>query len=140
MKANQPLSGIKVLLVDDSNTIRRSGELFLTQEGCTVILSDDGFDCLSKAVEHRPDIILLDVMMPRLDGYQTCALLKNHPEFKDTPIVLITGKDKLTDQARGKLAGADQYLKKPFSKVKLMDAVLHHTRRKPGQRQETGQP
>jgi twitching motility two-component system response regulator PilG len=129
VSANQPLAGVKVLLVDDSNTIRRSGEMFLAQEGCTVILSDDGFDCLGKAVEHRPDIILLDIMMPRLDGYQACALLKNHPEFADTPVVLITGKDTLADQARGKLAGADQYLKKPFSKVKLMEAVLHHTKR-----------
>jgi twitching motility two-component system response regulator PilG len=118
-----PLSGIKVVLIDDSNTIRRSGEIFLSQAGCQVMLAEDGFDGLSKVVDTRPDVIFVDVMMPRLDGYQTCALIKNNPEFKNTPVVMLTSKDSLFDRARGKLVGSDQYLTKPFSKKSLIDAV-----------------
>jgi twitching motility two-component system response regulator PilG len=118
-----PLSGIKVVLIDDSNTIRRSGEIFLSQAGCQVMLAEDGFDGLSKVVDTRPDVIFVDVMMPRLDGYQTCALIKNNPEFKGTPVVMLTSKDSLFDRARGKLVGSDQYLTKPFSKKSLIDAV-----------------
>ncbi|OHC82333.1 MAG: two-component system response regulator [Sideroxydans sp. RIFOXYD2_FULL_59_7] len=121
------LAGVSVLLIDDSNTIRRSGEIFLTQAGAKVILAEDGFDGLSKVVDHKPDIIFVDVMMPRLDGYQTCALIKNHRDFKDVPVVMLTSKDTLFDRARGKLVGSDQYLTKPFSKKSLIEAVIAHT-------------
>ncbi|MBU1214425.1 MAG: response regulator [Gammaproteobacteria bacterium] len=121
------LAGISVLLIDDSNTIRRSGEIFLTQAGAKVVLAEDGFDGLSKVVDHKPDIIFVDVMMPRLDGYQTCALIKNHRDFKDVPVVMLTSKDTLFDRARGKLVGSDQYLTKPFSKKSLIEAVIAHT-------------
>ncbi|MEI7841495.1 MAG: response regulator [Gallionellaceae bacterium] len=130
MSESLPLSGIKVVLIDDSNTIRRSGEIFLSQAGCQVILAEDGFDALSKVVDQKPQIIFVDVMMPRLDGYQTCALLKNHPEFKNIPIVMLTSKDSLFDRARGKLVGADQYLIKPFTKKSLVDAVSLHTQQR----------
>ncbi len=126
------LAGIRVVLIDDSNTIRRSGEIFLSQAGCKVVLAEDGFDGLSKVVDNRPDIIFVDVMMPRLDGYQTCALIKNHAEFKDTPVVMLTSKDSLFDRARGKLVGADQYLTKPFSKKSLIEAVAMHTTKHSG--------
>lgn len=121
------LAGKTVLLIDDSNTIRRSGEIFLSQAGAKVILAEDGFDGLSKVVDHKPDIIFVDVMMPRLDGYQTCALIKNHRDFKDIPVVMLTSKDTLFDRARGKLVGSDQYLIKPFSKKSLIEAVIAHT-------------
>ena len=128
-----PLSGIKVVLIDDSNTIRRSGEIFLKQAGCQVVLAEDGFDGLSKVVDTRPDMIFVDVMMPRLDGYQTCALIKNHREFKNTPVVMLTSKDSLFDRARGKLVGSDQYLIKPFSKKSLIETVIAHTQQKQGE-------
>ena len=129
MGETQPLSGVKVLLIDDSNTIRRSGEIFLKQAGCEVVLAEDGFDGLSKVVEHRPDLIFIDVMMPRLDGYQACALIKNNPNFKGIPVVMLTSKDTLFDRARGKLVGSDQYLIKPFNKKSIVDTVLMHTRK-----------
>ena len=116
------------MLIDDSNTIRRSGEIFLSQAGCKIVLSEDGFDGLSKVVEHRPDLIFVDVIMPRLDGYQTCALIKSHPDYRDIPIVMLTSKDALFDRARAKLAGAEQYLLKPFSKNTLVEAVIAHAR------------
>ena len=134
MSEDLPLSGMKAVLIDDSNTIRRSGEIFLSQAGCQAVLAEDGFDGLSKVVDHRPDIIFVDVMMPRLDGYQTCALIKNHPQFKNTPVVMLTSKDTLLDRARAKLAGADQYLIKPFNKKSLVDAVIAHTKQSNGQR------
>lgn len=117
------------MLIDDSNTIRRSGEIFLSQAGCQVVLAEDGFDGLAKVVQHQPDVIFVDVMMPRLDGYQTCALIKNHPHFKNTPVIMLTSKDTLFDRARGKLVGSDQYLLKPFNKKSLIDAVVAHTQR-----------
>lgn len=129
MSETQPLSGVKVLLIDDSNTIRRSGEIFLKQAGCEVVLAEDGFDGLSKVVEHCPDLIFIDVMMPRLDGYQACALIKNNPSFKKIPVVMLTSKDTLFDRARGKLVGSDQYLIKPFNKKSIVDTVLMHTRK-----------
>jgi twitching motility two-component system response regulator PilG len=119
-----PLSGIKVVLIDDSNTIRRSGEIFLSQAGCQVVLAEDGFEGLSRVVDTKPDVVFVDIMMPRLDGYQTCALIKNNPEFKDTPVVMLTSKDSLFDRARGQLVGSNQYLTKPFSKKSLIDAVI----------------
>ena len=126
---NNNLSGIRVLLIDDSNTIRRSGEIFLSQAGAKVVLAEDGFDGLSKMVDHKPDVIFIDVMMPRLDGYQTCALIKNHRDFKGVPVVMLTSKDTLFDRARGKLVGSDQYLTKPFNKKSLIEAVIAHTQR-----------
>ncbi|MDD4929583.1 MAG: response regulator [Gallionella sp.] len=130
-----PLLGVKVVLIDDSNTIRRSGEIFLSQVGCKVVLAEDGFDGLSKVVDTQPDIIFVDVMMPRLDGYQTCALIKNHPQFKKIPVVMLTSKDTLFDRARGKLVGSDQYLIKPFNKKSLIESVVRHTQK---QEQEYG--
>lgn len=127
MSQQLPLSGIKVVLIDDSNTIRRSGEIFLTQAGCKVVLAEDGFDGLYKVVETQPDIIFVDVMMPRLDGYQTCALIKNHPDFRNIPVVILTSKDTLFDRARGKLVGSNQYLIKPFNKKSLIEAVINQT-------------
>lgn len=126
------LAGISVLLIDDSNTIRRSGEIFLSQAGAKVVLAEDGFDGLSKVVDHKPDIIFVDVMMPRLDGYQTCALIKNHRDFKSVPVVMLTSKDTLFDRARGKLVGSDQYLIKPFNKKSLIETVLAHTQHHKG--------
>lgn len=127
MDGNSPLSGVRIVLIDDSNTIRRSGEIFLTRAGGKVVLAEDGFDGLAKVVDSKPDIIFVDVMMPRLDGYQTCALIKSHPQFKKTPVVMLTSKDSLFDRARGKLVGADLYLIKPFSKETLIEAVVNHT-------------
>ncbi len=117
------------MLIDDSNTIRRSGEIFLSQAGCQVVLAEDGFDGLAKVVEYQPDVIFVDVMMPRLDGYQTCALIKNHQHFKNTPIIMLTSKDTLFDRARAKLVGSDQYLIKPFNKQSLVDSVAMHAQR-----------
>ncbi|HZW86835.1 MAG TPA: response regulator [Gallionella sp.] len=130
MSENLPLSEVKVVLIDDSNTIRRSGEMFLKQSGCNVVLAEDGFDGLAKVVDHCPDIIFVDVMMPRLDGYQTCALIKNHQSFKNIPVVMLTSKDTLFDRARGKLVGSDQYLLKPFNKKSLIETVILLTQRK----------
>jgi twitching motility two-component system response regulator PilG len=118
--------GIRVLVVDDSNTIRRSAELFLRQAGCEVILAEDGFDALSKITDHNPEVIFIDIMMPRLDGYQTCALIKKHPKFCATPVIMLTSKDGLFDRARGRLAGSDLYLTKPFTKDGLLKAVSDH--------------
>ena len=128
-----PLSGVKVVLIDDSNTIRRSGEIFLSQAGCQVVLAEDGFEGLSRVVDTRPDLVFVDIMMPRLDGYQTCALIKNNPEFKSTPVVMLTSKDSLFDRARGQLVGSDQYLTKPFSKKSLIDAVVAQVQSKKGE-------
>lgn len=124
MGDSKPLAGIKALLIDDSNTIRRSGEIFLAQAGCQVTLAEDGYDGLAKMVEQRPDVIFIDIMMPRLDGYQACALLKNHPKFRDIPAIMLTSKDSLYDLAWARLMGADRYLIKPFTMKSLVDAVL----------------
>ncbi|MFY9260023.1 MAG: response regulator [Gallionella sp.] len=132
MSDSLPLSGVKVVLIDDSNTIRRSGEMFLKQAGCDVALAEDGFDGLAKVVEHNPDIIFIDVMMPRLDGYQACVLIKSHAQFKNIPVVMLTSKDSLFDRARGKLVGADQYLLKPFNKKNLIETVMMHTAKQEG--------
>lgn len=116
-----------MVLIDDSNTIRRSGEIFLSQAGCEVVSAGDGFDGLAKVVETNPDLILLDVMMPKLDGYQTCALIKNHPRLGHIPVVMLTSRDSLFDRARGKLFGVEQYLIKPFDKRRLVETVLAQT-------------
>ena len=110
------LSGVKVMVIDDSNTIRRSAEIFLLQAGCTVILAEDGFDALAKITDHQPALICVDIMMPRLDGYQTCALIKKNTRFHQTPVVMLSSKDGLFDRARGRMVGSDQYLTKPFTK------------------------
>ena len=120
------LTGAKVMVIDDSNTIRRSAEIFLLQAGCTVILAEDGFDSLAKIADHQPDLIFVDIMMPRLDGYQTCALIKNNSEFKSTPVIMLSSKDGLFDKAKGRIVGSDQYLTKPFSKNELLGAIQAH--------------
>ena len=122
---------IKVLVIDDSNTIRRSAEAFLRQAGFNVVLAEDGFDALSKISDHHPQVIFVDIMMPRLDGYQTCALIKQNPTFKTTPVIMLSSKDGVFDRARGKLAGSDQYLTKPFTKEALVQAVHRHATRLP---------
>jgi len=123
-KAN--LSGAKVMVIDDSNTIRRSAEIFLKQAGCEVILAEDGFDALSKIVEHSPDIIFCDIMMPRLDGYQTCALLRQNETWRNVPFVMLSSKDGLFDRARGRIVGSEHYLTKPFTKDELLNAIETH--------------
>jgi len=104
------LSGVKVLVADDSNTIRRSADIFLRKAGCEVVYGEDGFDALAKIPEFKPDLIFVDVMMPKLDGYQVCAVVKQHPRFKATPVIMLTSKDNVFDRARAKLLGADEYL------------------------------
>ena len=121
------LSGIKVMVIDDSNTIRRSAEIFLAQAGCQVVLAEDGFDALAKITDNAPDLIFVDIMMPRLDGYQTCALIKKNPRLKATPVIMLSSKDGLFDRARGRLAGSDEYLTKPFTKESLLRSVASHT-------------
>ncbi|MCL2297890.1 MAG: twitching motility response regulator PilG [Proteobacteria bacterium] len=125
------LAGIKVMVIDDSNTIRRSAEIFLLQAGCVVILAEDGFDALSKIADQKPDLIFIDIMMPRLDGYQTCALLRRNAKFKHTPVVMLSSKDGLFDRARGRMVGSDLYLTKPFTKDELLKAVATYVRRHP---------
>ena len=120
------LGGVKVMVIDDSNTIRRSAEIFLVQAGCQVVLAEDGFDALAKIADHHPDIIFCDIMMPRLDGYQTCALIKKNPRFGVTPVIMLSSKDGLFDRARGRMVGSDEYLTKPFTKDSLLKAVAEH--------------
>ena len=119
-------AGVKVMVIDDSNTIRRSAEIFLKQAGCEVILADDGFDALAKIVEHSPQIIFCDIMMPRLDGYQTCALLRQNETWRNVPFVMLSSKDGLFDRARGAMAGSTEYLTKPFTRESLLQAVETH--------------
>jgi twitching motility two-component system response regulator PilG len=126
VNAADSLKGAKVMVIDDSNTIRRSAEIFLVQAGCEVILAEDGFDALAKIADHHPEVVFVDIMMPRLDGYQTCALIKKNARFRDTPVVMLSSKDGLFDRARGRLVGSDEYLTKPFSKEGLLDAVRRH--------------
>jgi len=120
------LSGVKVMVIDDSNTIRRSAEIFLVQAGCQVVLAEDGFDALAKIADHHPDIIFVDIMMPRLDGYQTCALIKKNARLGTTPVIMLSSKDGLFDRARGRMVGSDEYLTKPFTKDTLLKAVATH--------------
>jgi len=119
-------SGLKAMVIDDSKTIRRTAETLLKKVGCEVVTALDGFDALSKIADQRPDIIFIDIMMPRLDGYQTCALIKNNKEYKDTPIVMLSSKDGLFDKAKGRIVGSDQYLTKPFSRDELLGAIKNH--------------
>ena len=112
---------MKVMVVDDSNTIRKTVETILNKNGCQVITAIDGYDALAKIADSRPDLIFIDIMMPRLDGYQTCALVKNNPEFRGTPVVMLSSKDGLFDKAKGRIVGSDRYLTKPFSKDELLE-------------------
>ena len=120
---SRSLSGLKILVVDDSKTIRRTAETLLTKEGCQVYTAIDGFDALSKIADHQPDLIFVDIMMPRLDGYQTCSLIKHNKVFKDTPVIMLSSKDGLFDRARGRIVGSEQYLTKPFTKDELLGAI-----------------
>lgn len=119
-------SGLRILVVDDSATIRRSAESMLVAEGHEVITAENGFDALSKVARHNPDLIFVDIMMPRLDGYQTCAIIKNNAQYRATPVIMLTSKDGLFDQARGRVVGSDLYLTKPFTKEELLAAVAQH--------------
>ncbi|EGK70396.1 MAG: response regulator [Methyloversatilis sp.] len=121
-------AGVKVMVIDDSNTIRRSAEIFLVQAGYQVVLAEDGFDALAKISDHHPQVIFCDIMMPRLDGYQTCALIKKNPRFAATPVVMLSSRDGLFDRARGRMVGSDEYLTKPFTKDSLLQAVSRHAR------------
>lgn len=126
-EATEPfLQGIKVMVIDDSKTIRRTAETLLKKAGCEVITATDGFEALSKITDQNPDVIFIDIMMPRLDGYQTCALIKNNHLYKNTPVILLTSKDGLFDRARGRIVGSDQYLTKPFTKDELLNAITEH--------------
>jgi len=120
---------IKILVIDDSNTIRRSAEMYLRQAGFDVILAEDGFDALAKISDHQPRVIFVDIMMPRLDGYQTCALIKKNAKFRATPVVMLSSKDGLFDRARGRIVGSEHYLTKPFTKDELLGAIRGHASR-----------
>lgn len=121
MDAN--FDGLKVMIIDDSKTIRRTAETLLEKAGCQVFTAVDGFDALAKIADSNPDLIFVDIMMPRLDGYQTCALIKNNAEFANKPVIMLSSKDGLFDKARGRIVGSDEYLTKPFSKEELFDAI-----------------
>lgn len=120
---NADITGLKVMVIDDSKTIRRTAETLLKKAGCDVITATDGFEALSVIADNHPDIIFVDIMMPRLDGYQTCALIKNNKEFQQTPVIMLSSKDSLFDRARGRVVGSDQYLTKPFTKEELLGAI-----------------
>jgi twitching motility two-component system response regulator PilG len=128
MSQDSDLRGLKVMVIDDSKTIRRTAENLLKKAGCKVLTAVDGFEALSKIVDDEPDVIFVDIMMPRLDGYQTCALIKNNTKFKDTPVIMLSSKDGLFDKARGRIVGSQQYLTKPFTRDELLEAVRRHTR------------
>ena len=131
---SQPIQGaapstnlnVKVMVIDDSKTIRRSAETLLKKAGCDVVTAIDGFEALAKITEHKPDIIFVDIMMPRLDGYQTCALIKSNQTFKGTPVIMLSSKDSIFDRARGRIVGSQEYLTKPFSKEDLINAITAH--------------
>ena len=120
------LSGLRVMVIDDSKTIRRTAETLLKKEGCDVVTATDGFEALAKIADHQPQVIFVDIMMPRLDGYQTCALIKKSAKFHATPVVMLSSKDGLFDRARGRMVGSDEYLTKPFTKESLLRAVESH--------------
>lgn len=123
------VTGLKVMVIDDSKTIRRTAETLLKKAGCEVFTATDGFEALAMIADHRPDIIFVDIMMPRLDGYQTCALIKHHQSFKNTPVIMLSSKDGLFDRARGRIVGSEQYLTKPFAKEELLGAIKRHVQR-----------
>lgn len=119
-------AGLKVMVIDDSKTIRRTAESLLKKEGMDVISAGDGFEALSMIADYNPDIIFVDIMMPRLDGYQTCALIKHNQKFKGTPVIMLSSKDGLFDRARGRIVGSEEYLTKPFTKEELLGAIQRH--------------
>jgi len=119
----------KIMVIDDSQTIRRTAETLLAREGYQVITAQDGFEALSKVADYQPDVIFIDIMMPRLDGYQACALIKANPRFNRTPVIMLSSKDGLFDRARGRIVGSDEYLTKPFTKDELLGAVRAHIRK-----------
>lgn len=129
LSVSSELKGVKVMVIDDSNTIRKSAEIFLVQAGCQVLVAEDGFDALAKIADHHPDVIFCDILMPRLDGYQTCALIKKNPRFASTPVIMLSSKDGLFDRARGRMVGSDEYLTKPFTKESLIKTVAAHAAR-----------
>ena len=120
------LTGLRVMVIDDSKTIRRTAEMLLKKEGCEVITAVDGFEALSKITDHRPRIIFVDIMMPRLDGYQTCALIKNNATYRSTPVIMLSSKDGVFDKARGRVVGSEEYLTKPFTREELLGAIRRH--------------
>lgn len=122
------LTGLKVVVVDDSKTILRTAEVLLSEQGCWVVTAGDGFESLAKIASFKPDVIFVDIMMPRLDGYQTCALIKANRQYRDTPVILLSSKDSIFDMARGRLAGSDKYLTKPFTKDDLLTAIYTHVK------------
>jgi len=124
--ADTGTTGVKVMVIDDSKTIRRTAETLLKREGYVVVTATDGYESLSKIADERPDIIFVDIMMPRLDGYQTCALIKNNREFRNTPVIMLSSKDGLFDKARGRIVGSEQYLTKPFTKDDLLSAIRRY--------------
>ncbi|HJS37473.1 MAG TPA: response regulator [Burkholderiales bacterium] len=132
MESDKAPGPIKILVIDDSNTIRRSAEMYLRQAGYDVILAEDGFDALAKISDHQPRVIFVDIMMPRLDGYQTCALIKQNPHLKATPVIMLSSKDGVFDRARGRLAGSDRYLTKPFTREALIETVQEYVSASPG--------
>ena len=119
----------KIMVIDDSQTIRRTAETLLTKEGFTVVTAQDGFEALSKIADHHPDLIFIDIMMPRLDGYQACALIKSNPRYSGTPVIMLSSKDGLFDRARGRIVGSDEYLTKPFTRDELISAVRTHLKK-----------
>jgi twitching motility two-component system response regulator PilG len=125
------VEGIRVLVIDDSKTIRRTAENLLSRAGCIVMTASDGFEALGKLIDYRPNVVFVDIMMPRLDGYHTCALIKNNTSLRDTPVIMLSSKDGLFDRARGRLVGAEQYLAKPFTRDDLLDAIRRYARRAP---------
>jgi twitching motility two-component system response regulator PilG len=120
------LDGLRVMVIDDSKTIRRTAETLLKREGADVVTATDGFEALAKIADHQPQIIFVDIMMQRLDGYQTCALIKNNQIFKSTPVIMLSSKDGLFDKARGRIVGSEQYVTKPFTREELLDAIRKH--------------
>jgi twitching motility two-component system response regulator PilG len=120
------LTGLTIMVIDDSNTIRRSAEIFLKQSGYEVVLAQDGFDALAKIAQYHPDLIFVDIMMPRLDGYQTCSLIKRNPRYQATPVIMLSSKNGLFDRARGRMVGSDQYLTKPFTQETLIEVIQQH--------------
>ncbi|HEY5719806.1 MAG TPA: response regulator [Gammaproteobacteria bacterium] len=126
-------NGLKVMVIDDSKTIRRTAETLLKREGFEVVTATDGYESLSKIADERPDIIFVDIMMPRLDGYQTCALIKNNREFRNIPVIMLSSKDGLFDKARGRIVGSEQYLTKPFTREDLLGAIRRYVSKEAGE-------
>lgn len=127
------LGSIKVMIIDDSKTIRRTAETLLQKTGCTVVTAEDGFDALSRIVKEKPDLIFIDVMMPKLDGYETCSIIRSNGDYGDIPVVMLSSKSSFCDKARGDVVGANAYLTKPFSKDELIDAIARFTGQDKGQ-------